>query len=110
MKAYYCKHLVPHVIEPTTDPIEAMFRIYMIQGGWTETGYCFSYYPEWLRMNFNKMLERVGFDPEWRENGKDGKKSKRGRGNKIPSRRQLGSRVRPKRSGRGSAMAQEKGG
>jgi len=53
-----CNHWPESHEIPVVDGVELRFRKFLDVGGWTRNGYCYAYYPKWLRHSF-----RVHEDP-----------------------------------------------
>jgi hypothetical protein len=52
---YTCNHLNPHSGPLSSDPKEVAWRTYLRNSGWLRQGYCFHYYPKWLRRAWEKF-------------------------------------------------------
>jgi hypothetical protein len=63
----FCNHLTPHEIMPPRDECEYAFRYYLDYQGWARAGYCYAYYPEWLRGAHSSrwMVGLVNIDKPW---------------------------------------------
>lgn len=51
---YKCNHVKPHEGELDDSPKEVAWRAWLVRVGWIRVGYCYLYYPEWVRRAWEK--------------------------------------------------------